>query len=47
VERRAVTGIAGGDVYATWPPETFSGNAPGNISYTVIRSFVLRHAPEP
>ncbi len=38
--------FVGGEVYATYGPETVSGTIPGGLNYTMTRSFVLRHTPE-
>jgi hypothetical protein len=36
----------GGDIWATYGPETRSGSLAGGVTYTVTRNLVLRHTPE-
>ena len=38
--------FVGGEVYATYGPQTVSATTPDGINYTMTRSFVLRHTPE-
>jgi len=38
--------FVGGDVYATFGPQTISGTVPGGLTYAMTRSFVLRHTPD-